>query len=858
MADNDVWLSQQQQHQQQQQRFASTATGAMLLQQAKVGHVHELNEALVGKRKRGTVGDGGGGGGRDGDGGPGGGGAEGGGSGGGDHMLHPTTSLDSGRFLKRRNGAEGVVGGGGVSGQAGIDKGSGVGVETRKRKSLEKLGGAAATPSSEQQDGVSTPLTDSRSSKKRKGGGGGGEGSNGVELGEASDDGPIAQAGPALRLRFTRRGNAFAVTKKGPEGMAVEGAQNGEEDDGGADGEAQEGHALGEGYRSRGISDVGPSKPNRMEGDPSSSDDPIDQGRSQQPITDGTPNSLPARNPESRPPLTKEIYKIPSHAGWFSWMKIHNIERRALSEFFDGKSISKTPKIYKDYRDFIINKYRENMQRTLTFTEVRRMLIGDVNAIRRVFDFLDHWGLINHQVVQESNDQMPAGGPSSTQTVVEPIPAGMRMSLGPTPATPARSSQLDSFSAVSGLQSETLSSHKNVFTPTREDGVPSTAEASEKSAPRYNCMACGVDCTRVLFRCRKEHQPDYNLCPECYKNGKYGTGMVARDFTRVEARTEAFNDQWTTKETLSLLEAIMRYGDNWNQVAEHVGSKSRSDCVERFIQLPFGDRFLNDEGAFQPNPKFEENTTSTSVGGIDVLAEVHGGEASVTSVATEHVVMDGNGTPATPKSTVAPVMDGPSPFEDASNPLLAQVAFMSAAVGPRVAAAAAEAAILAIAEEEPAVANLPLMNGHSVQSSVLKEGVNTGRQNSESLKESSRPETRHDALSQPGLQHLFGEKDKDGIPSVAQVKASIGTALGAAAANAKLLADQEERKMELLMSDIIENQLKRLHAKMEHFEELEMLVEKERLQLEQSRQLLYAHHIQFAESRFYLNRERHG
>lgn len=45
---------------------------------------------------------------------------------------------------------------------------------------------------------------------------------------------------------------------------------------------------------------------------------------------------------------------------------------------------------------------------------------------------------------------------------------------------------------------------------------------------------------------------------------------------------------------------------------------------------------------------------------------------------------------------------------------------------------------------------------------------------------------------------------------------------------------------------------------MERFDELETLVEKERLQLEQARQLLYAHHIQFAESRFYLNRERHG
>lgn len=671
-------------------------------------------------------------------------------------------------------------------------------------------------------------------------------------------------AGPALRIRFTRRGNAFAVTKNGPvEGMAVEGAQNGEDDDGGLDGEARVVHEIGEGFRPRGSSDVGPGKPNKMQGEPSSSDGQFDHAKAQQPssgaaIGDGTANSLPSRNLESRQPLTREIYKIPSHAGWFTWMKIHNIERRALSDFFDGKSISKTPKIYKDYRDFIINKYRENMLRTLTFTEVRRMLIGDVNALRRVFDFLDHWGLINHQVVQESSDQMPDGGPSSIQTVVEPIPTGMRMSLGPNvipSAAQARSSQLDSFSGVSGLQSETLSTYKNVFAPLSKDGVPSAAEASGK----LSCNSCGGDCTNLLFRCRKEHQPDYNMCADCFKNGKYGPGMVAIDFTRVEAQTESFGDQWTTKETLSLLEAIMRYGDSWNQVAEHVGSKSRSDCVERFIQLPFGDRFLSEAGAFQPTSKVGESTTVISEGGTEALPEIHGGETSVTSVATEQIMMDGNGTAVTSRSTGRDVMDGPSPFEDVSNPLLTQVAFMSAAVGPRVAAAAAQAAIIALAEEEPAVANLPSMNGHTLQSPVLKEGVTSGRQNSESLNESSRPGTRHHAASSPqGLQHLFGEKDKDGVPSVAQIKASIGTALGAAAANAKLLADQEERQMEHLMSDIIENQLKRLHSKMEHFEELEVLVEKERLQLEQARQLLYSHHIQFAESRFYLNRERHG
>ena len=73
-----------------------------------------------------------------------------------------------------------------------------------------------------------------------------------------------------------------------------------------------------------------------------------------------------------------------SFSGWFARDKIHSTERRFLTEFFDEKSAAKTPKVYKEYRDFIINRYRENPHKRINFTEVRKMLVGDVNSIRRV------------------------------------------------------------------------------------------------------------------------------------------------------------------------------------------------------------------------------------------------------------------------------------------------------------------------------------------------------------------------------------------------------------------------------------------------------------------------------------------
>lgn len=89
---------------------------------------------------------------------------------------------------------------------------------------------------------------------------------------------------------------------------------------------------------------------------------------------------------------------IPSYAAWFSMSKIHDIEQRALPEFFNLKNRSKTPSVYKDYRDFMVNTYRLNPSEYLTVTACRRNLAGDVCAIIRVHAFLEQWGLVNYQV----------------------------------------------------------------------------------------------------------------------------------------------------------------------------------------------------------------------------------------------------------------------------------------------------------------------------------------------------------------------------------------------------------------------------------------------------------------------------
>lgn len=109
---------------------------------------------------------------------------------------------------------------------------------------------------------------------------------------------------------------------------------------------------------------------------------------------------LPEDNHQRYVTIQNQDIVIPSYAAWFDISQINTIEKRALPEFFNNRNKTKTPSVYKDYRDFMINTYRMNPVEYLTITACRRNLTGDVCAILRVHAFLEQWGLINYQVKQ--------------------------------------------------------------------------------------------------------------------------------------------------------------------------------------------------------------------------------------------------------------------------------------------------------------------------------------------------------------------------------------------------------------------------------------------------------------------------
>jgi len=122
---------------------------------------------------------------------------------------------------------------------------------------------------------------------------------------------------------------------------------------------------------------------------------------------DGQPQSKASIEAAARSHLIQQTHQIilPSYSTWFDMHQIHPIEVKSLPEFFNNRNRSKTPAVYKDYRDFMLNTYRLNPVEYLTVTACRRNLAGDVCAIMRVHAFLEQWGLINYQVGATSNGE---------------------------------------------------------------------------------------------------------------------------------------------------------------------------------------------------------------------------------------------------------------------------------------------------------------------------------------------------------------------------------------------------------------------------------------------------------------------
>ncbi|XP_031381623.1 SWI/SNF complex subunit SWI3D isoform X2 [Punica granatum] len=280
---------------------------------------------------------------------------------------------------------------------------------------------------------------------------------------------------------------------------------------------------------------------------------------------------------------------VPNHCGWFSWTKVHPLEERALPSFFNGKSQNRTPEMYMEIRNFLMKKFHGNPSVQLEVKDLSEIEVGDLDARQEVLEFLEYWGLINfHPFPPADSAMVDANGYETAQedSLIEKLyrferpewchPIAQKNNL----ATPA---------VMSGLFSESTFAEELV--------------KPEGPAVEYHCNSCSADCSRKRYHCQK--QADFDLCTECYSNGKFGSGMSASDFILMEPAElhGAGGGNWTDQETLLLLEALELYKENWNEIAEHVATKTKAQCILHFVQMPIEDSFLDCDDDVDATPK---------------------------------------------------------------------------------------------------------------------------------------------------------------------------------------------------------------------------------------------------------------
>lgn len=315
---------------------------------------------------------------------------------------------------------------------------------------------------------------------------------------------------------------------------------------------------------------------------------------------------------------------VPSFSKWFDLSKIHDIEKKSLPDFFveDGSGY-KSSQDYKYIRDFIVNTFRLNPKEYLTITAVRRNLSGDVTNIIRIHQFLEQWGLINYQIDPKTKSSVL--GPQYTghfqitldapQGLVPFVPENAELTKA-TPSNVTKTDDLNNENIPTAKENElplNLEIRRNVYATGEKKTNYKT-----NNIVHYSCSICGKDTTEVRYHNLKIKSYMYNptstinnasvLCEICYDQGLFPLSFHSSDFIQLK-RTEE-GEKWSEQEILLLLEGIEMFGtyeppsstgpvnvnanlnNQWDKISEHVATKTREQCIIKFIQLPIEDKFL--------------------------------------------------------------------------------------------------------------------------------------------------------------------------------------------------------------------------------------------------------------------------
>ncbi|KAL8707029.1 MAG: hypothetical protein Q9225_007870, partial [Loekoesia sp. 1 TL-2023] len=324
-----------------------------------------------------------------------------------------------------------------------------------------------------------------------------------------------------------------------------------------------------------------------------------------------------------------------------------------------------------------------------------------------------------------------------------------------------------------------------------ESAIEDVAKESRKAV---YCYSCGIDCTRSRYHYARSassatgsaaSKVKYDLCGDCFRLNRQPFVHQQWDFVKLEDEDYSpipdREKPWTDAELLRLLEALELFDDNWDSIADHVESRTREECVLKFLQLEIEDNYL------------ENNTNEVpSYGPLDL---------------------------------------GRLPIGRAENSVMSVVGFLAGMSEPEVAAAAAGRSVQAMRKSlqkriEGGIGGETQDKGKEKE----KEGLKTEDSMEVDVAESPRPTDDNQVAIQ---------ESSPAQPPLETI------ALATSAARAGALASLEEREMTRLVSSAVNTTLQKLELKLQQFSEMETALQAERRELERGRQQLFLDRLAF-------------
>lgn len=342
-----------------------------------------------------------------------------------------------------------------------------------------------------------------------------------------------------------------------------------------------------------------------------------------------------------------------------------------------------------------------------------------------------------------------------------------------------------------------------------EGGQKCLMDSLSKEGKQYFCYSCGKDCTRVRYHNSKNppanattpkptKEQRYDLCSLCYQEGRFPSSTSAADYVKIEnERYRSLGDRnapWTDSELLLLLEGLEMFDDNWESVSDHVGSRTREECVMKFLQLEIEEKYLEDAPA--------QNGQAGGVGAAD-LSFLSGGRV---------------------------------PFSQFDNPVMSVMSFLASLADPATTAKAAGKSV----EEMRRTLKARLEPESSATSAGMrgeKDGT-TSAEGGDAAAIKGEGQGREESMDVDDTTSLAARAPPTShdLPT---------TALSLTAARAAALASHTERQLTNQVSAAVNLQLQKLELKLQQFSEMEAVLQAERREVERMRRQLFLDRLQF-------------